>query len=121
MKKILYVGVNSDDTAILSTVPLVRFYNEEQANKENIAFSYNDSQRPPHWIPCDFDIEVAKTGISYSSEYINLTKKVIEDCLHLNLTWEDEALEYYEYDEIPTAIINPNHHVKKSDTTILSD
>lgn len=88
--KVIYVAVNSDDTAIISTVPLVRFYDEQQADKDKILFSWNDMHRPPHWIPQDPGAK--KTGIvGYVGEYVIVSKKFIETYFKLpQITWENE-------------------------------
>ena len=85
----VYIGVNSDDTAIISTVPLVRFENMTQADEARIAYSFNDSRRPPHWIPQDNRSHDAKYGEGYTGEYINVNKALATKLAGADLSWED--------------------------------
>ena len=66
----VYVGVNSDDTAIISLVPLVRWESEKQADDAKIAFSFSDTQRPPHWIPRT-NVRISPSKATHISENIS--------------------------------------------------
>ena len=90
----VYVGVNSDDTAIVSLVPLVRYENQVQADKARIAFSFNDSRRPPHWIPQDDRPHTLKYGESYAGEYINVNKAFVTKLTGLDMDWDDDFLTF---------------------------
>ena len=91
-ERIYYIGVNSDNTAIISTVPLVRFLGREDADKKEICFSYSDSERPPHWIPQDERPKEAKWGYAYIGEYINTDRDFVSRVLRRDLSWEDDAV-----------------------------
>ena len=88
----VYVGVNSDDTAIISLVPLVRWESEKQADDAKIAFSFSDTQRPPHWIPQDERPHQSKQGYAYIGEYINVNKALVTKLTGLDLDWADNFL-----------------------------
>ena len=85
----VYIGVNSDDTAIISLVPLVRWESEKQADEAGHAFSFNDTQRPPHWIPQDERPHQSKQGYGYIGEYINVNKALATKLAGADLSWED--------------------------------
>lgn len=88
----VYVGVNSDNTAIVSLVPLVRFISEKQADDAKIAFSFNDMQRPPHWIPQDERPHQSKQGYAYIGEYINVNREFVWRLTGLDMDWDDDFL-----------------------------
>lgn len=88
-----YVGVNSDGTAIISKVPLVRFNGKEDADKKELCYSYNDSQRPPHWIPQDERPKDSKFGHAYIGEYINADKQLVSMLLGKEMTWEEDVMQ----------------------------
>lgn len=92
MNKTYYIGVNSDNTAIISTVPLVRFLGREDADKKSICFSYSDSERPPHWIPQDERPKETKWGYAYIGEYINTDRDFVSTVLGRDLSWDHEAI-----------------------------
>lgn len=102
MNKPYYIGVNSDNTAIISTVPLVRFLGSDDADKKEICFSYSDSQRPPHWIPQDERPKESKLGYAYIGEYINADRELVAMLLGRDMSWEDEAIKLEtNFDYIP--------------------
>ena len=61
----LYIGVNKDDTAIVSKIPPIR------------------SSITPHW-----------TTVSKEGDYILVNKEVVKALFKLDLTWENEAMTY---------------------------
>lgn len=93
-ERVYYIGVNSDNTAIISTVPLVRFLGREDADKKEICFSYSDSERPPHWIPQDERPKNCKWGYAYTGEYINTDRNFVSRVLRRDLSWEDDAVKF---------------------------
>ena len=88
----VYVGVNSDDTAIISLVPLVRWENEKQSNDAGYAYSYDDTQRPPHWIPQDERPHQTKWGHAYIGEYVNVNRAFVTKLTGLDMDWDDNFL-----------------------------
>ncbi len=88
-----YVGVNSDGTAIISKVPLVRFNGKEDADKKELCYSYNDTQRPPHWIPQDECRKESRFGNAYIGEYINVDKQLVSMLLGRDMTWEEDVMQ----------------------------
>lgn len=96
----VYIGVNSDEsTMVISTVPLVRFINRQQADNEGIPYSYEDYHQKPHWIPYDKKSGDYKYGNYFAGKYVVLNKKFIRQLnlfmylSVLELSWEKEPLE----------------------------
>ena len=85
----LYIGSNSDGSEIISKMPLKRYINYE-TNKKDV-LSYNDTQRPPHWMLDYTGIEVAKNGDNPIDTYLTLPKGSIKRMFGVDLTWEDEV------------------------------
>jgi len=88
----VYVGVNSDDTAIISLVPLVRFWGEKQSDDAGYACSYDDTQRPPHWMPQDERPHQSKWGYAYIGEYVNVNRAFVTKLTGLDMDWDDDFL-----------------------------
>ena len=84
----LYIGVNSDNTEIISKQPIKRYINYS-INKKDV-LSYNDTQLPPHWILDYTDINVPKTGDVPIDTYLTLPSGSIKKMFGLNMTWNDE-------------------------------
>lgn len=85
----LYIGVNSDNTCIISRHPLKRFYDRD-TNREDV-ISYKDTQLPPHWI-IDYkntDVEIGKYHMAID-EYLTLPADGIKKMFNIDMTWDDE-------------------------------
>ena len=84
----LYVGVNSDNTEVISKQQLKRYFDYE-TNQTDV-LCWNDTQRPPHWMLDYEGIDVAKTGDNPIDRYLTLPAGAIKRMFGLDLTWEDE-------------------------------
>ena len=91
-----YIGVNSDNTAIIANTPIVRFYSREDADKKGLPCSYSDTQRPPHWIVDHTedakDKDSPKFGWADIGNYMGCNKAFAETIIGRPLTWEDDAV-----------------------------
>lgn len=86
---ILYIGVNSDGTGIISKFPLKRFFDKD-TNREDV-ISFKDTEQPPHWI-IDYsktDIIFGRYGHAPINEFLTLPTDGIKKLLNIELTWED--------------------------------
>lgn len=86
---ILYIGVNSDKTGIISKFPLKRFFDKD-TNREDV-ISFKDIEQPPHWI-IDYsktDIIFGRYGHAPINEFLTLPAEGIKNLLNIELTWED--------------------------------
>lgn len=86
----LYLGVNSDSSEIISKQPLKRFF-DEKTNERDV-FSFNDTQRPPHWMLDYTGIAVHKYDIPIG-KYLILPKGAIKRMFNIELSWKDECVE----------------------------
>lgn len=86
----LYIGVNSDGTAIISSLPLMRF--DKSMVNAVPSFSWLDTQRPPHWKIDSRDMNIHKLGESFLSQYLNCDKEIVQLLTGKALTWEDDVL-----------------------------
>ncbi len=87
----LYLGVNSDNTCIISKIPIKRFFDED-TNKEDI-FSFKDTKLPPHWIG-DYkkaNINPGKWGHYPIDEYLTLPEGSIKKMFNIDINWNDES------------------------------
>ena len=89
----LYVGVNSDNTAIISSLPLMRF---DKSMRDSVACSWNDIQRPPHWKINSRGMEIRRTGESFLAKYIDCDRDAIIALTGKELSWEDDVLVFGE-------------------------
>ena len=88
----LYIGVNSDETCIISKFPLKRFFDKD-TNHEDI-ISFKDTQQPPHWI-VDYsqtDTIFGRYGHMPVDEFFTLPSEGIKKLLNIELTWDDECI-----------------------------
>lgn len=85
----LYLGVDSDGGEIISKQPLKRFYDKE-TNRADV-FSFEDTQRPPHWTLDYAGISIPKIGDIPINKYLTLPSGSIKKMFGISLTWEDEA------------------------------
>ena len=87
----LYVGVNSDGTAIISKMPLKRYFDYE-TNKGDV-LSFKDTQQPPHWIMDYAGIELPKIGDIPIDKYLTVPAEAIYKMFGVIMTWATEAIE----------------------------
>ena len=88
----LYIGVNSNETGIISKFPLKRFFDKD-TNHEDI-ISFKDTQQPPHWI-VDYsqtDTIFGRYGHMPVDEFFTLPSEGIKKLLNIELTWDDECI-----------------------------
>lgn len=92
-----YIGVNSDNTAIIATVPIARFHDKEDADKKKMPCSYSDTQLPPHWIVDHTedakDPHAPKLGWVDIGNYLKCNKALADLIVGKSLTWDGDAIE----------------------------
>ena len=87
----LYVGVNSDGTAIISKMPLKRYIDYE-TNKDDV-LCFKDTQLPPHWIMDYTGINIPKLGDIPIDKYLTVPAGAIQKMFGFIMTWDTEAIE----------------------------
>lgn len=89
----LYIGVNSDNTAVISSLPLMRF---DKSMSNTVACSWRDTQRPPHWKIDSRGMDISKNGESFLAKYIDCDRDAIIALTGKELSWEDNVLVFGE-------------------------
>lgn len=85
----LYLGVNSDGTEIISKQPLKRYIDFKTNEKDPL--TYEDTQRPPHWMLDYTNIKIVGNYDVPIDRYLSLPAGSIEKMFGHIMTWEDEV------------------------------
>lgn len=85
---IFYIGVNSDGTEIISKQKLMRYTNFDECQKE--VLSFDDTQKPPHWMPDYRGMHVPKNGVFPVDVFLTLPSGAIKKMFNIEMTWQDE-------------------------------
>lgn len=87
----IYIGVNSDGSEIISKRLLKRFFSSE-INKADV-FSFDDTQKPPHWIIDYTGQFIPKCGVTSIDEWLTLPSGSLAKMFSIKqLTWDDEPI-----------------------------
>jgi len=85
----LYIGSNYDGTEIISKIPIKRYLNYE-TNKNDV-LSYEDTQKPPHWMLDYTGVDVGKLGTAPIDVFLTIPKGSISKMFGIDMTWDDES------------------------------